>query len=128
MTAMRIPPMLAVLLLAACARFPEVVAAQAPYADLPAPPLAPLDGLLAAAAEVRGTEEGRAATTARGDALRTAGTDPGARDAARDDIAGRADMLRAAAQTERDAGPPTAADDDRGARLRDRARALRATP
>ncbi|MGP3697489.1 hypothetical protein [Rhodobacter sp. NSM] len=60
----------AMLLLGACADYPEVIEAQSARADAPAPPLLPLDELLARAGTATVTSDTEASLEARAAALR----------------------------------------------------------
>ena len=105
---------------AACARFPEVTQAQAPFANSMAPPLAPLDQLIAASSEDRGA----AAASAAG--LRAVGAQGAAGD--RNANTQRAESLRDTAKAQRTEDPSAEDETARLSALRARADALRTVP
>jgi len=112
--------MMAFVVLAACARFPELDATRSPEVDTaPYPELISIDGLLKEP-DPRGTPEDIEEIAARAEALRTRGQDSQA-DAS--DLAARAEALRRR-QAEGIGAEPSQA--DRAAALRARAEALRA--
>ncbi len=121
-------PVRVILLLAAaaCTRFPEITQRQVAFRGQSAPPLAPIETLVAEAADDPGADAGRAGAMAAADTLRAKAAGGLAPQTASDAVATRADDLRAAALIRRDADETPVEDPARLDDLRRKADALRA--